>query len=386
MKTKLFSILAASALAFTACSDENTPGPIVKGEKDLIGNIEANTTLDANIEYTMTGTVLVKSGATLTIPAGTTIKATAGGTNVYLLVEKGGKLIADGTADKPVIFTSAASAPKAGDWGGILLNGNAPLSRAEGAKSDAATEISTNIRFGGDDVADNSGKLNFVRIEYTGARINNDAEHNGLTLNGVGNGTVLSNIVLTHGDDDAIEFFGGTVNASNILVINCTDDMFDFSQGYRGTVKNVYGIREAGYTAVTADPRGIEADGNLDGKTPNDINQSDFTVDGITIVNNAPGKDANLTMHDVFKIRRGAKATIKNAFAKFGAGTTAVDLIDFNDDRGAGDAASTIEYTIDPANGLGDAKIKNPGNAKIEKKDGLKGADVSAFSWTGYKF
>ncbi len=93
MKTKLFSILAASALAFTACSDENTPGPIVKGEKDLIGNIEANTTLDANIEYTMTGTVLVKSGATLTIPAGTTIKATAGGTNVYLLVEKGGKLV-----------------------------------------------------------------------------------------------------------------------------------------------------------------------------------------------------------------------------------------------------------------------------------------------------
>lgn len=387
MKTKLLAILAAGAFAFSACSTDDEPvKPTPGGKAELKGNITSNTTLDPNVEYTLSGTVLVNSGVTLTIPAGTTIKAAASGTDIYLLVERGGKLIADGTAAKPIIFTSNASSPKQGDWGGIILNGKAPISRKEGAKSEAGTEINNAIKFGGDDVNDNSGILNYVRIEYTGARIDQEAEHNGLTLNGVGKGTKISNIYLTYGDDDAIEFFGGTVDASNILVVNCTDDMFDFSQGYTGTVTNAYGIREAKYLPVTVDPRGVEADGNLDGETPTDINQSDFTINGITIINNAPGADANLTMHDVFKIRRGAKATIKNAYAKFGAGTTVADLIDLTDAKGAGNGGTSIEYTIDPANGLDKGKIKNDVNATITKKDGLKGADVSAFTWTGYKF
>src|SRR5690606_26861527 len=122
---------------------------------------------------------------------GTTIKAAANGTDIYILVEKGGKLIADGTASKPIVFTSNAASPKQGDWGGIILNGKAPLSRKEGAVSDAGTEINNKIKFGGDDVNDNSGILNYVKIEYTGARIDQKAEHNGLTLNGVGKGTKL---------------------------------------------------------------------------------------------------------------------------------------------------------------------------------------------------
>src|SRR5690606_24886791 len=99
-----------------------------------------------------------------------------------------------------------------------------------------------------------------------------------------------------------------------------------------GTVTNAYGIREASYTAITVDPRGVEADGNLDGNSPTDINQSDFKINGITLVNNGPGAES--TMQDVFKIRRGAKAVITNAYVKFGAGTTVVDLVDLKDSKG----------------------------------------------------
>ncbi len=395
MKTKLFSILAASALAFTACtSTDPIVGPGEKGEAKLIGNITKDMVLDANTEYTMTGAVYVKDGVTLTIPAGTVIKALDGGTDVYLMVERGGKIMANGTAAKPIVFTSAAAKPKEGDWGGVLINGKAPLSGEAGKVTENNAEIGEAYKYGGSVVDDNSGILNYVRIEYTGARISDEKEHNGLTLNGVGNKTTLSNIYLAYGDDDAIEFFGGSVNASNILVVNCTDDMFDFTEGYSGTVKNVYGIREEGYLPVTVDPRGIEADGNMDGKAPSHVNQSNFKVDGITIINNAPGLGANLTMHDVFKIRRGAKATITNAFVKFGpktnvldaAGAVVVDLVDYTDKNGTAAAGTSIEYTIDKANNLDKAKLNTIPGTSATAKDGLKGADTGVFSWTGYKF
>jgi len=322
MKSKFLSLLAI-AIVFASCSDDDNPNPPVSSELTLAGNLTSDLTLDATKNYTLTGALLVKSGVTLTIPAGMTIECLAGGTDVYLLVEKGGKIIADGDASNPITFTSSATNPQAGDWGGIIINGQAPISRQSGSASSAATEINNAILFGGDIANDNSGILDYVIIEHTGARIDDESEHNGLTLNGVGSGTVISNIFLTYGDDDAIEFFGGTVNASNILVVNCTDDMFDFSQGYVGTVTNVYGIREAGYTAITSDPRGIEADGNLDGDSPTDINQSDFTVNGITIVTN---ESTASSMVDFFKIRRGAKATITNAYVKAGAGASFGDM------------------------------------------------------------
>ena len=116
--------------------------------------------------------------------------------------------------------------------------------------------------------------------------------------------------------DDAIEFFGGTVNVTNLLAVNPDDDMFDFTQGYKGTLSNCYGIWEDGYTSTEEDPRGVEADGNLDGNGVDHVGQSDFIIDGMTIVNNTV--DGNTTtgqknaMDDVIKVRRGATATIKN--------------------------------------------------------------------------
>ncbi|WP_297332743.1 hypothetical protein [Flavobacterium sp.] len=387
MKAKFLSMLAAAALIFASCSsddDSNNNNTNPDTEQNLAGNVTEDMTLDADVEYTLTGALIVRNGATLTIPAGTTIKAIAGGTGVYVLVERGGRIIADGTADAPITFTSNAATPAAGDWGGVIINGSAPISRQDGAVSEAPTEINTAILFGGNNATDNSGILDYVVIEYTGARIDDGAEHNGLTLNGVGSGTTLSNIMIKAGDDDAIEFFGGTVNASNILVVNCTDDMFDFSQGYTGTITNAYGVREAGYLAVTSDPRGIEADGNLDGLSPTDINQSNFTVNGMTIINNAAASEA--TMVDVIKVRRGATATINNFYAKFGAGVVVSDLIDLRDSAGDANDATTINYTVDSSLAGGAVKNTTVGGATITEGTTNTGADATVFGWTGYSF
>ena len=391
MKKLSVSILATVAILLSSCSldndDENQgiiPGTEVTSQ-NLAGNLTTDLRLTSGIAHNLIGALLVKDGATLTIDAGTRINALAGGTDVYILVEKGGKIIADGTADNPIVFTSNATNPQPGDWGGIIVNGKAPLSRQAGSESNSAAEVNAAILYGGAVSEDNSGILNYVKIEYTGARIDDEAEHNGLTLNAVGAGTVISNIAILNGDDDGIEFFGGTVNATNILVVNAKDDMFDFTQGYVGTCTNLYGVRENGYTAVTSDPRGIEADGNLDGNTPTDIDQSLFTIDKITIINNASGVD----MSDGIKVRRGATATITNAYLSLGSGATYSDLVDLTDGKGDGTDAISITGNANTANGLDITDIKNTtsGGATVSITAATTGgADSSVFAWSGYSF
>lgn len=391
MKKLSVSILATVAILLSSCSldndDENQgiiPGTEVTSQ-NLAGNLTTDLRLTSGIAHNLIGALLVKGGATLTIDAGTRINALAGGTDVYLLVEKGGKIIADGTADNPIVFTSNATNPQPGDWGGIILNGKAPLSRQADSESNSAAEVNAAILYGGTISEDNSGILNYVKIEYTGARIDDEAEHNGLTLNAVGDGTVISNIAILNGDDDGIEFFGGTVNATNILVVNAKDDMFDFTQGYVGNCTNLYGVRENGYTAVTSDPRGIEADGNLDGNTPTDIDQSLFTIDKITIINNASGVD----MSDGIKVRRGATATITNAYLSLGSGATYSDLVDLTDGKGDGTDAISITGNANTANGLDITDIKNTtsGGASVSITAATTGgADSSVFAWSGYSF
>ena len=383
MKKILLSTLAFSALFLNSCTtgDDSTPnGP---STENLSGNLTTDLRLENNgTEYVLNGTLLVKDGATLTIDAGVTIKALAGGTDVYILVEKGGVIIADGTPSNPIRFTSNAANPAPGDWGGLIINGKAPISRQSGSASNAATEVNNSIFFGGDVIADYSGILDYVILEYTGARIDDEAEHNGLTLNGVGSGTTISNIFIKNGDDDAIEFFGGTVNASNILVVNPKDDMFDFSQGYVGTCSNLYGIREAGYTAVTSDPRGIEADGNLDGNSPTDINQSNFTINGLTIIHNG-----GIDLTDAIKVRRGATATITNAYVAVGTSSTFADFIDLEDSKGNATSSTNITAVGNSANGLDINDNKNTPGATLTVSNGTTvSVSSSLFSWTGYSF
>lgn len=381
MKKLILSVIAIASIAFTSCETDDIV--IVGGGTDeslnLAGNVLENRTLTAGNAYVLNGPMFIKSGATLTIEPGTTITAQAGGTDVYLLVERGGRIVADGTANAPIRFTSSSRTPAA--WGGVIINGNAFISgQNPQGQNEAGTEVNTGILFGGDNDTEDSGILDYVIIEYTGARIDGDAEHNGLTLNGVGSGTTLSNIWIANGDDDAIEFFGGSVNASNIFVLNAKDDMFDVTQGYRGTLTNLYGVREAGYVAVTSDPRGIEADGNLDGNSPSDNTQSVFTVNNLTIATYGNSVDFS----DLIKVRRGATATINNALAGTFGTATASDFIDLEDLRGDSTAATVINAT---ANGTADGTdIKNSPGATVTVTGTNTGTDASLFAWTGYMF
>ena len=343
----------------------------------ISGDVVDDMTLTSDNDYLLNDALFVKDGATLTIEAGTTIRARSGGTSVYILVEKGGKINANGTAANPITFTSTQQSPAS--WGGIIVNGKAIIS-GQTTGVEAGTEVNASILFGGSQDDDNSGSMQYVIIEFTGAAIDGSAEHNGLTLNGVGSSTTVSNIWIANGDDDGIEFFGGSVNASNIFVLNAKDDMFDFSQGYHGTCTNLIGIRENGFNNVTSDPRGIEADGNLDGNSPSDINQSNFTVNNITIRQEADGVD----FADLIKIRRGAAAFINNALVGTFGDATASDFIDLEDSRGNADSSTVINAT---ANGTADGTdIKNEPNATVNISSTNTGTDVSLFEWTGYIF
>jgi hypothetical protein len=386
MKKLILSVIAIASIAFTSCETDDIV--IVGGGTDeslnLAGNVLENRTLTAGNAYVLNGPMFIKSGATLTIEPGTTITAQAGGTDVYLLVERGGRIVADGTAAAPIRFTSSSRTPAA--WGGVIINGNAFISgQNPQGQNEAGTEVNTGVLFGGNNDTENSGILDYVIIEYTGARIDGDAEHNGLTLNGVGSGTTLSNIWIANGDDDAIEFFGGSVNASNIFVLNAKDDMFDVTQGYRGTLTNLYGVREAGYVAVTSDPRGIEADGNLDGNSPSDNTQSVFTVNNVTIATYGNSVDFS----DLIKVRRGATATINNALAGTFGTATASDFIDFYDDKGTSSDASVVNAT---ANGTADGTdnkfsgTNGSTTATANVTTTNTGTDSSLFAWTGYMF
>ncbi|WP_339608250.1 hypothetical protein [uncultured Roseivirga sp.] len=396
MKTlKNYFAMAALCAVIFGCSDDDTPPVQTKDgvissqsdvdldAADLKGKITSSITLSNTQEWNLTGPLSVASGAKLTIDAGTTIKAQAGGTNVYIAVEQGAQIFVNGTAAAPVKMTSSAANPASGDWGGLLLMGNAPISGG----GTATTEV-VDYTYGGTNATDDSGDITYLIVEYTGARINGDKEFNGVTFYGVGSGTTVSNLAVLYGDDDAVEWFGGSVSVSNLLVANAKDDMFDWTQGYVGQNNtNFYGIRQAGFVAVTSDPRGIEADGNLDGNSPQDANQSNPKIDGITIIHNAA-----VEMSDMVKIRRGSGAVITNLYVALGAGATAGDLVDFYDDKGVAIASTSITGTANPANGLDITDIKKSGTNGTSTGTATitagttSAVNTSIFAWTGFSF
>lgn len=387
MKKLFINALAFCAVCapvvLTSCSEENeTQNP------DEAYYVNEDNQLCIKGEYTwedgkvLEQTVLVENGGVLKFNAGTTVKCEKG-FDKYILVLQGGKIEAAGTESKPIVFTSAESSPAAGDWGGIIINGRAPLSGG----GTYATEINNDYLYGGTDAADNSGRLTYVKIEYAGASSgSDDIEHNGLTLNGVGNGTQIDHIYVLESADDAIEFFGGSVNVTNLLAVNPDDDMFDFTQGYNGELKDCYGIWADGYTSTEEDPRGIEADGNLDGKNPEHTPQSDFKVTNMTIdLRLANNSNDGYYMHDVVKVRRGAKATVTNALV-IGQGACK-DIIDLKDDKGNADTATSISLTNSNTGArINDGKdINGEGYASVKIEDGNTGCSSSIFGWTGYE-
>lgn len=401
-KSKLVMFMFVMGIALVSCKKEGCTDPTALNyseeakkddgsctyklaEDELAGSVSGTKNLDAAVTYKLVGPLIVEDGATLNIPAGTVIKAKEGFNN-YILVLQGGKINVNGTALNPVKITADKDNAGQGYWGGLIINGRAPLAGG----TIGSTEISSAFSYGGTDPNDNSGTLTYLILANTGARSSADVEHNGLTLNGVGNGTTIENIYIPDGADDGIEFFGGTVDVSNLLVVNSDDDMFDFTQGYSGTLSNAYGIWETGFLSSESDPRGIEADGNLDGNFPTHTGQSNFTINNITFdLRLAQASDTDVSnvtnkMQDVIKIRRGAKATITNALVK-GTGT-AIDLIDFTDGKGEGDITSVISLTnqLSSAHLGGDIKPVTASGAVIES--GNTGCPVNIFSWTNYPF
>lgn len=394
-KKKLLMMTAiATGILFTSCSgddDSGTDNGNGNGQADgiitslddpdfnaesLKGKIQGTVTIPAGT-YVLDGPLVVQDGSELTIQPGAVFKARPGGTDVYLTVEQGAKIHAVGTAVQPIEFTSNSANPSPGDWGGVLLCGYAPISGG----GEAITEV-VNFIYGGDNPNDNSGTLSYIKISYSGAIINSEKEFNGLTLYGVGKGTTINNIAIFNGNDDSIEFFGGTVDVSNLLAVNAKDDLIDWTQGYTGTINNAYAIRESGFSLLSSDPRGIEADGNLDGLFPSQSGQSNPTLTGLTIVNNYTGA----AIADIIKLRRGTGANISNCLIKWGEGVPATDLVDCTDS--AGDAASGTSVNLTATSNIAEAPIK-PGvnNATVNVTVGSTGgADVSALSWSGYSF
>ncbi len=235
-------------------------------------NSGQTVTLDATKTYKLTGAVIVNNGGQLIIPAGTKIVST-GGTSSYVAVAQGGKIFSNGTPTNPVIFTSGAAAPEKGDWGGIVICGRAPINIGKTGTSEVAT-----LPYGGEDPADNSGSITYTQINWSGARFSETKEYNGLSLFGVGNGTTINGVAVINGADDGIEFFGGTVNVSNIVSINNDDDAFDWTEGWSGTATNIYGRRIDGAVGN----RGMEADNNANNYSAGPI--SNPTIKNATFI------------------------------------------------------------------------------------------------------
>lgn len=224
------------------------------GETAVEGNITSNTTWTSDRVWVLPTRIAVESGATLTIEAGTVIKGIPGtGANASsLLIAQGAKIMANGTSSMPIIFTSTDDEIVSGEiaspnlnenlnakWGGLIILGNAPISAdASTAQIEGIPASDVNGLYGGSDPADNSGKLEYVSVRHGGANIGEGNEINGITFGGVGTGTVVNYIEVVGNQDDGVEFFGGSVNASNVIVMNVGDDAIDGDQAYSGTITN----------------------------------------------------------------------------------------------------------------------------------------------------
>ncbi len=249
----LASVFAAMSILFTtSCSTDDfflavDDGIDTTELTDLSGNLESDRALISSEQYTITGPYLIKSGVTLTIPAGTVIVSEAA-ENRYIAVEQGGRIDIQGTANLPVIMRSATGA--SGSWGGLLLCGEAPTT--EGV--DVTAEVGGLI-YGGTNPGDSSGNIDYLIIKDAGAQINSESQYNGLTLYSVGSGTTIDNVALINGADDGVEFFGGTVSVNNLYLENNEDDAVDWTEGWNGTVTNTYCLHtiEGFSTAVEAD-------------------------------------------------------------------------------------------------------------------------------------
>lgn len=240
LKWKFLSLALVASMSFlTSCSDDDNNGGNDNGEVETLkGTITSDVTLKAGTTYKLSGEYIVEAGATLNIEAGVKIISVYDDIVDYILIKQGAKINAMGTANAPIVMTSEKEEP--GAWGGIHICGKAHTN-AEGGKG--SSEIGGAV-YGGNDDADNSGKLQYVRVEYTGYAFDEEHEANGITFYGVGNGTIVDHCQAYKGSDDGFEFFGGSVNVSNMVVVSCSDDSFDWTEGWNGKGTDLVAYQE----------------------------------------------------------------------------------------------------------------------------------------------
>lgn len=304
---KLFGLVAVVGSLLTSCatSTDEPTSTFVVTPSNFQGTInDGEVILEANITYYLTGKLQINSGASLVIPAGTQILAT-GGTAAYIAVAQGGQLFVNGTASNPVVMTSGLTTKAAGDWGGLVICGRAPINTVSGGTSTAQSEVA-DLTYGGAIANDNSGSIRYLRIEYAGAAFSAVKEFNGASLFGVGSGTVFEYVETYHGADDGFEFFGGTVNTKGLVSYGNEDDAFDWTEGWNGTNTDWYGK-----SAFGKGNRGIEADNYEFGFANTPIANPSIT--NLSLV--GPGSTVSSTTYpenDALKLRRGTKGIFAN--------------------------------------------------------------------------
>ncbi len=385
-----------------ACAPCEGTGGIVTPDEDLSGLITEDFTLTNDVIWEINGKFVVGNGATLTIEPGTIIKGTEGTGSLAsaLIVARGGRIMAEGTADAPIIFTSINDNIEIGQkqgtnldendrglWGGVLILGNAPSSFEGDSEESQIEGIPADDdfgRYGGTDANDDSGILRYISIRHGGALIGSGNEINGLTLGGVGAGTVIDHIEVVGNVDDGVEWFGGTVNTSNILVFAGGDDGLDIDQAYSGTITNSLVIQ------------GAESDHALEIDGPEGTLSGAFTIQDLTIIG-----DPNNPSGEIADLRDGAQGAFNNVFVK---GFNDVQDVEIDDagsaanytngslsfsaweivlPEGIANVSGIFKDTTDTTSFSNDAADFA---TAIEQDQETVGADLSVFGWTYASF
>ncbi len=291
----LVFLMFVGAVVLSSCDDDdgedndvdydNKSEIVVSNGAELKGVVDDGQTviLKAGNSFTLSGGYTVKDGGVLKIEKGVIITAVEDDAADYILIEQGGKIDAQGTAENPIVMTSELKEP--GGWGGIHICGYAHTNKGVGVKSEIE-----NAPYGGDKEDDNSGILRYIRLEYTGFAFDPEHESNGVSCYGVGNGTTIEYIQSYKGADDGFEFFGGSVNAKYLVVTDNEDDSFDWTEGWNGKAQFLVATQLGTTGAKDQGDCLIEADNNGDNATATPCSWP--TLANLTLIgnNNSPLK------------------------------------------------------------------------------------------------
>lgn len=392
----LFALTLITSFSLTSCKDDDAIIGNSAGDEFIVGNITEDMTWTSDKIYVLSGRVIVTDGATLTIEAGTVIKAENAPNDQasVLVIATDGKIEANGTAAAPIIFTSTEDdivsgqivgttldETESGKWGGVIILGNAPISPESGntARIEGIPPSVDEGVYGGNEPEHNSGKFTFVSIRHAGIALQEGKEINGLTLGGVGSGTTISNVEIVSNLDDGIEFFGGTVDVSHAAVLYQGDDGFDIDQAYSGTLSNIIYIG----SEFNKSDNALEIDGpkgadNAAGKfTIRKGSLTGFSDDYAHLKANAQGDVQDLYFFGFPEVD--FEILGEGAVANFESGDLNVDNCAFNDTRSLEDICKA---DVEASAAAVDVKFAGA-NTQVSSTPAEFGASLSNFrDWT----